>query len=130
MYSHTFPFWQREKKTSWSFFHKFLRWFKGKERFSKILDLRSLAALFCLFNLKSGWFTLSFLSNPPMILKPGKSWIQGFKRITIRSWNERVIAYWIKVAQREWYHSYANFNSKLRLPPMTFLEQTTYGFEA
>ena len=37
-----------------------------------------------------------------MVLEPRKSWIQRFKWIIFRSWNERVITNWIKVVQRAW----------------------------
>ena len=45
-------------------------------------------------------------------------------------WNEGVITDWNKVAQIELNHSDVDFNSKSRLPPIRFLRQTTYGFEA
>ena len=59
----------------------------------------------------------------PIFLKLMKSEIERHKWFVIWSWNERVIADWIKVAQKAWQHSNFDFNSKLGLPTVRFLGQ-------
>ena len=59
----------------------------------------------------------------PIFLKLMKSEIERHKRFVIWIWNERVIADWIKVAQRAWQHSNFDFNSKSGLPTVIFLGQ-------
>ena len=63
-----------------------------------------------------------------MVLKIRKSWIQDFKQMAFRSWNEEDMVDWSKVTQRAWQHNDVEFNSKLGLPPISFLRQATYGF--
>ena len=73
---------------------------------------------------------MSFFRAKHMNLKLRKLGIQCFKRIVIQSWNKEAIADWSKIAQRAWQHNGIDFNSKLGLSLMSFLEKTTYSFEA